>query len=122
MSKLIDLHNYSCSNISTASVDFLVFTLDGVDVSYTKGNSAYIQHATHKSKTAYPVGLGFFIHGEQSLIISYNNHRLGPSIDGSYMYTSECLIISYASNNGLSGQHTTGLRITNNSFKAFEQN
>ena len=119
---LNELINYSCSSISTAEVNFSVFSISGVDNSYTKGNSAYIQHVTHKSKTTYPVGLGFFTHGEQNLIISYNNHRIGPSIDGSYTYKSECLIISYASNNDLSGQHTTGLRITNNSFKAFEQN
>lgn len=118
--KTSDLNNYTCSSISTIEGMLPVFSVNGVDASYTRGSSAYIQHATLESKKAYPIGLGLFIHGEDTLIISYHNHTLGSS--GNYTYTSECLIISYTNNNDLSGNRITGLRITDKSFKAFEQN
>ena len=121
MSYLIDLNNYTCSSVSSfAEGYFPVFSSDGVDDSYTTSSSAYIQHATLKSKTRYPIGLGFFIHADKRLIISYFNHQLGTSANPTYV--SECLIISYTSSNELSGKRITGLRITDKSFKAFNQN
>ena len=120
MPNLIDLNNYTCSSISTLQGWFFPTAGDGLDASYTRGSSAYIQHATLKSKTAYPISLGIYVHTEDELIISYYNHTLGTSANTTYV--SECFIVSRKGDNDLRGQGITGLRITNKSFKAFNQN
>ena len=128
MPNLNDLNNYTCSSISTLQGWFFPTAGDGLDASYTRGrdasytrgSSAYIQHATLKSKTAYPISLGIYVHTEDELIISYYNHTLGTSANTTYV--SECFIVSRKGDNDLRGQGITGLRITNKSFKAFNQN
>lgn len=120
MPNLIDLNNYTCSSISTRVGWFFPTASDGLDISYTRGSSAYIQHATLESKKGYPVSLGIFVHTDKTLIISYYNNRLGSS--GNYTYRSKCVIISRSDDNDLYGRGIDGLRITDTSFKAFNQN